>query len=75
MRLKVVSILIGSLILSTALTVIESQEALASMPPLHAKTTEHKLGEKQLENLQKIHQYNEVFDNYHTGSIPYEPYK
>ena len=65
MQLKFIAILFGGLILSTAL----------AAATLNNNTLQKDSSKDQLELLGKINKHNSVFDNYHTGGIPYEPHK
>jgi hypothetical protein len=60
----------GGLLLSTAVMAAATQENPSQTP----KATVQEISpQEKLKLLKEIHSYNEVFDNYHTGGIPYEP--
>ena len=64
--MKFIAILMGGLFLTSAVMAVGMQEKPAS-PPQEMSPQE------KLKLLKEVHNYNEVFDNYHTGGIPYEP--
>lgn len=59
MRFKYIVILVGGLILSTNLEAAVSKNNLTPA--------------EKLKLLGEAHKHNTVYDNYHTGGIPFEP--
>ena len=73
MKLKFIALLVGGLILSTALTAVESKINPSSS--LHNKTVQKNSSEVSLERLKKVNHHNAVFDNHSYGaSAAYEDY-
>lgn len=60
MQLKFIIMFIGGLIISTNLSAVEAG---------------NNLNNSHLHQLKNIHHYNNIFDDYSSGSIPYESYK
>jgi hypothetical protein len=73
MRLEFIAIGIAGLILSTTLGAAEYKENRSVKD--NKETMQNGSPIDHLKLLGKVHHYNEIFDNYHTGSIPYEHYK
>lgn len=67
MSVKFLSVLAGGLFLSTAVLAMDSQGD--SLSPRSSRSDSVK---DPLELLKDVHNYNEIFDNYHSGGIPYE---
>jgi len=61
MRFKIVTLVAAGLVLSTALAAFDENG-------IHSFLIKVK-GQQELETLKKMHQFNEIFDNYHFGGI------
>ena len=73
MRLNFLVILIGVLIISTSLSAIETGKHPSK--GVGNETFQSNKSKTHMKNLNNIHHYNTIFDDYSSGGMPYEPYK
>lgn len=72
MRLRISSMLAGGVMFSTTLEATDLKE-ISSSTPSQNPPEEHS-SRDDFKTLKAAHYFNEVFDNYSTGSLGYEPY-
>ncbi|MBA3813242.1 MAG: hypothetical protein H0X26_01925 [Alphaproteobacteria bacterium] len=69
--MKFITILLGVLTLSSAVLAVEAKE---NFSPTN-KGMQEMSSEEKLKLLKEVQPHNTIFDNHHTGGIPYEQNK
>ncbi|MBY0500932.1 MAG: hypothetical protein K2P93_02905 [Alphaproteobacteria bacterium] len=72
MRLRISSMLAGGVMFSTTLEATDLKE-ISSSTPKQNPPKEHS-SRDDLKTLKAAHHFNEIFDNYGTGGLGYEPF-
>jgi len=73
MRLEFITMFIGGLSISTNLSAVEGGNNPTTI--VANKTVQNNLNNTHPRKLKDIHHYNNIFDDYSSGSMPYESYK